>query len=154
MKFSKQMESPVGLLTLLSDGESITALCFDAYTTAEQSCPVLEQAIGELGEYFAGNRREFTVALRGDGTAFQRTVWDSLREIPYGETRTYAELARIIGHAGAYRAVGNANHRNPLPILVPCHRVIGKNGALTGYAGGLERKLFLLDLEKCGCKET
>lgn len=148
MRFSRRIQSPVGVLTLFGDGTFVVALCFGEHAEEDISCPVLEQAVCELGEYFAGSRQVFTVALRGEGTEFQRTVWDALRGIPYGETRTYADLARKIGHAGACRVVGNAIHRNPLPIFLPCHRVVGKNGTLTGYAGGLERKSFLLDLEK------
>ena len=98
-------------------------------------------------EYFAGARRVFTVPLAPAGTPFQRLVWDALREIPYGATATYGEIAARIGRPGAARAVGSANHHNPLSIFVPCHRVLGANGALTGYAGGLEAKRKLLAIE-------
>jgi methylated-DNA-[protein]-cysteine S-methyltransferase len=109
---------------------------------------VLEQASNQLSEYFAGERKMFDLPLAPKGTAFQLKVWLALRRIPYGETRSYGEIAAELGLAPtASRAVGLANGANPLPIVVPCHRVIGANGALTGFGGGLERKRFLLDLE-------
>ena len=110
--------------------------------------PLLEEAARQLQEYFAGCRREFSLPLAPRGTEFQRQVWHALEGIPYGETRTYGEIARAIGKPKACRAVGMANHRNPLSILVPCHRVVGADGSLTGYGGGLEAKQFLLELEK------
>ena len=106
------------------------------------------EAARQLQEYFAGCRREFSLPLAPRGTEFQRQVWYALEGIPYGETRTYGEIARAIGKPKACRAVGMANHRNPLSILVPCHRVVGADGSLTGYGGGLEAKQFLLELEK------
>lgn len=109
---------------------------------------ILEQAAREIDEYFEGKRRAFTVPTAAAGTPFQQAVWNALKEIPYGETRTYGEIARRIGHPRASRAVGQANNRNPLPIVVPCHRVIGASGALTGYAGGLAVKERLLELER------
>jgi AraC family transcriptional regulator of adaptative response/methylated-DNA-[protein]-cysteine methyltransferase len=112
--------------------------------------PHLEQARGELGEYFAGKRREFTVPLAYPGTAFERAVWGRLLAIPYGETRSYEELARAVGRPGASRAVGTANGRNRIAIVIPCHRVVNKNGELGGYGGGLWRKRLLLELEKSG----
>ena len=108
----------------------------------------MEEAARQLQEYFAGCRREFSLPLAPRGTEFQRQVWHALEGIPYGETRTYGEIARAIGKPKACRAVGMANHRNPLSILVPCHRVVGADGSLTGYGGGLEAKQFLLELEK------
>lgn len=102
----------------------------------------------ELAEYFAGRLKKFTVALDLRGTAFQRKVWEALLSIPYGETRSYADIARQIGHPRAFRAVGMANHWNPICILVPCHRVVATGGALGGYGGGLHMKKFLLDLER------
>jgi methylated-DNA-[protein]-cysteine S-methyltransferase len=101
----------------------------------------------ELAEYFAGKRRTFTLPLAPQGTDFERSVWDALVAIPYGETRSYAEIARTIGRPDACRAVGRANGRNPIPIVIPCHRVIGSDGSLTGYGGGLDLKRFLLGLE-------
>lgn len=130
----------------VSDAETSDAVKADAAATAARR--LLSQAVRELGEYFAGERREFTFPTTAAGTPFQRLVWEALREIPYGETRTYGEIARRIGHPGAARAVGQANNRNPLPIVVPCHRVIGASGTLTGYAGGLAVKERLLELER------
>jgi len=109
--------------------------------------PVLAKTIEQLREYFAGERTTFDLPLRTGGTPFQRKVWEALAEIPYGETWTYAELARRIGSPTAVRAVGAANGQNPLPIVLPCHRVIGSNGKLVGYGGGMDRKRFLLELE-------
>lgn len=103
---------------------------------------------GELEEYFAGARRSFDLPLRTAGTPFQRAVWEALLAIPYGQTRTYGELARALGRPGAARAVGGACHVNPICILIPCHRVVGAGGALTGFAGGLEIKKALLELER------
>lgn len=114
----------------------------------EAAQEILEQAAREIGEYFEGKRRAFTVPTAAAGTPFQQAVWNALKEISYGETRTYGEIARQIGHPRASRAVGQANNRNPLPIVVPCHRVIGTSGALTGYAGGLAVKERLLELER------
>lgn len=101
----------------------------------------------QLDAYFAGELKEFTVELRLAGTPFQRSVWDRLRQIPYGETRSYGELAEALGNLGASRAVGLANGKNPVGIIVPCHRVVGASGGLTGYGGGLDRKQRLLDFE-------
>jgi methylated-DNA-[protein]-cysteine S-methyltransferase len=106
------------------------------------------EAEEQLKAYFAGDLEEFTVELRLNGTPFQRTVWDELRRIPYGQTRTYGQLADALGAPTASRAVGLANGRNPIGIIVPCHRVIGASGSLTGYGGGLERKRRLLDFER------
>lgn len=114
---------------------------------AVSSGPLVEQARGELEEYFAGVRRRFEVPLSLQGTPFQQEAWEALRAIPYGETRTYGEQAQAIGRPRACRAVGMANHRNPVIIMVPCHRVVGSGGALVGYAGGLEVKRRLLELE-------
>jgi methylated-DNA-[protein]-cysteine S-methyltransferase len=148
------LDSPIGELTLVSDGEALTGLYMDAQrhrpelpTATAAVDAVLAATRRQLGEYFAGERREFDLPLRPAGTAFQREVWEALREIPYGETAGYGELAQRLGRPGAARAVGLANGRNPIAIVLPCHRVIGAAGALTGYGGGLERKRYLLDLE-------
>lgn len=151
-EFEKVVASPVGVLTILSDGQSITALRFGDHRSCLPSCAVLEQAAEELAEYFSGTRREFSVPLAPHGTAFQRSVWAELCAIPYGETAAYADIAAKIGKPSACRAVGSANNRNPLPIFIPCHRVIGKNGSLTGYAGGLTVKDTLLRLEGASTK--
>lgn len=110
--------------------------------------PLLAEAERQLNEYFAGLRTGFDLPLRAAGTAFQQAVWSELRKIPYGETRTYGQLAAALGRPKACRAVGGACHRNPIGIIVPCHRVVGASGSLTGYAGGLEAKRYLLELEQ------
>lgn len=148
VRYEKLIESPIGPLTAVSSGEALNELRFGDCREGGDSCAVLEQTAVELGEYFSGVRREFSVPFLGVGTPFQRAVWQVLCSIPYGETASYADIAAKIGKKNACRAVGGANNRNPLPIIVPCHRVIGKNGALTGYAGGLEIKEFLLKLEQ------
>jgi len=108
----------------------------------------VERLVGELGEYFAGERRSFDVPLDAPGTDFQRAVWEHLLTIPYGQTRSYDQVARALGRAGAQRAVGRANGMNRIAILVPCHRVVQKDGGLRGYGGGLWRKRWLLELEQ------
>lgn len=120
----------------------------ESTTPEERACRLLWQAAAELGEYFAGRRRNFTLPLAPRGTEFQQRVWSELRRIPCGETRTYGEIARAIGQPRACRAVGMANNRNPIAILIPCHRVIGRDGSLTGYAAGLTVKRQLLELER------
>lgn len=148
--------SPVGPLQLVSDGHALVGLYMnehrhapagqDAWIADEDAAP-FAQARQQLAEYFAGMRQIFDLPLAPQGTAFQKQVWDALRAIPYGATVSYGELARTLGKPGASRAVGLANGRNPLSILVPCHRVWGANGKLIGYGGGLERKQFLCALE-------
>ncbi len=133
-------------------GESgLRRLSFDPLTPCEEAPapghPLLREAVRQLEEYFAGRRRRFDLPLDLRGTPFQLRVWELLQGIPYGETRSYGELAQDLGRPGAARAVGAANGANPLAIVVPCHRVIGAGGALTGYGGGIERKRFLLELE-------
>lgn len=146
--------SPVGGLTLFADDSALVAIAFNeqlrgsgADATDAPAHPVLTQARAELTEYFAGTRKTFSIPLRAKGTAFQRGVWDALAEIPWGETRSYGDIARRIGNPKGVRAVGLANGRNPLPIVVPCHRVIGADGSLTGYGGGIPIKVKLLALE-------
>lgn len=146
--------SPIGPLTLVEEDGALAAVRFhpdlprDAASFALPSTPLLRQAAAELREYFAGQRRQFTVPLDPKGTPFQQKVWKALQEIPYGETRSYKEIAIAAGNEKACRAVGMANNRNPLPIFIPCHRVVGSDGKLVGYAGGLDVKTFLLELEK------
>jgi methylated-DNA-[protein]-cysteine S-methyltransferase len=149
-------ESPVGRIVLVSDGTALTALLFDDGRAAGPSArragahavaAPLAQARRELAEYFAGRRKTFSVPLAPGGTPFQRRVWEELRRIPYGATASYREIARAVGSPGAVRAVGAACARNPIAIVVPCHRVIGSDGSLTGYAAGLARKRTLLALE-------
>jgi methylated-DNA-[protein]-cysteine S-methyltransferase len=145
------LESPIGRLLLTCDGEALTGVFMDLQRPPQDmdgvedaSVDPLPGAVQQLNEYFAGTRREFLLPLRMHGTAFQRRVWQRLTEIPYGTTWSYGQLARRIGNPKASRAVGLANGRNPISILVPCHRVIGADGSLTGYGGGLERKRWLL----------
>ena len=143
----RHIETPIGRLALCADGDGLCALRFASTGKEMDAAPLLLQAERELEEYFAGRRTAFSVPLSMHGTPFQMAVWAALRAIPYGETRSYGELARRIGRPGACRAVGMANHVNPLPILVPCHRVVGADGHLTGYAGGLDVNKYLLELE-------
>jgi methylated-DNA-[protein]-cysteine S-methyltransferase len=150
-------DSPIGPLTLHSNGVAITGLEFadPKYPLAKSprgDDAVLAQARRELGDYFAGKLVTFTVPTAAEGTPFQRRAWAALRKIPYGATRTYGQQAAAIGSPRASRAVGLANGRNPIAIIVPCHRVIGSNGSLTGFGGGLPRKRFLLDLERRAAK--
>ena len=144
------LDTPIGELLLLGDGRVVHEIRFagePAPAGAERDDAAFAEARGQLVEYFAGARTELDFPLALRGTPFQRRVWEELRRIPYGETIGYAELARRIGRPTAVRAVGHANGRNPLPVVVPCHRVVGSDGALTGYGGGLERKRALLELE-------
>ncbi len=159
-------DSPIGPLLLAASDRGLRALYMDAHRHApERPDPrwteavadgsarraVIERACRQLDEYFAGERVDFDLPLDLDGTVFQRSVWQALRAIGYGQTLSYGELARRVGNPKAVRAVGLANGRNPVSIVVPCHRVIGADGSMTGYGGGIERKRFLLALET---KET
>ena len=137
--------SPIGRLCVTEENGALVRLDWDG--EGADDTPLLLEAERELGEYFAGTRREFDLPLAPHGTAFQQAVWQALREIPYGESRSYGSVAAAIGKPKAVRAVGMANHRNPLSIFIPCHRVIGADGSLTGYGGGLDKKRFLLELE-------
>ena len=149
------IESPIGRLLLAGDASELRHVRFldgsrpdgPEADWREDAAPFAD-AIRQLREFFAGRRREFELPLRPHGTAFQERVWTQLRRIPYGETITYGELARRVGDPRASRAVGLANGRNPLPVVIPCHRVIGANGALTGFGGGLPIKEKLLALER------
>jgi methylated-DNA-[protein]-cysteine S-methyltransferase len=143
-------DTPVGPLQLAAEDGALTQLRFGAGPVSgsrDDTDPVLRAAAAELAEYFAGARRDFTVPLAPRGTDFQRAVWEQLRLIPYGTTVTYGEIARRLGAPAASRAVGLANGRNPIAIVVPCHRVIGADGSLTGFGGGMDAKRTLLDLE-------
>lgn len=150
------MASPVGELTLVADTDGLMAILWPdddpARVRIDQRVeandhPILNETARQLAEYFAGQRKAFAIPLHFHGTDFQRHVWAALLTIPFGETRSYADIARAIGRPTATRAVGAANGRNPISIIAPCHRVVGSNGALTGFAGGVETKKFLLDLE-------
>ncbi|MBU9835134.1 methylated-DNA--[protein]-cysteine S-methyltransferase [Rahnella sp. L72c] len=152
----KRMASPVGLLTLAAKGDKLTAILWECEIDGrvplgmmleDPAFPILLKTEQQLNEYFAGERTRFELDLDFTGTEFQKEVWAALLEIPFGETRSYGEIARRIGRPKAVRAVGAANGRNPISIVAPCHRVIGSSGKLTGFAGGLENKLLLLKLE-------
>ena len=158
----KRIQTPVGLLTLVGSESGLSAILWQdddpsrvriGAVSEEVGHPVLVEAEGQLIEYFHGDRRVFTVPLDYRGTPFQKEVWRALLGIPFGETRTYGELARQIGRPNAARAVGAANGKNPISIIGPCHRVIGASGALTGFAGGLAVKAKLLALEGRGVVE-
>lgn len=146
------LDTPIGTLRLVSDGESLVSIEFEGRwgngdDILAGNDPVLAACARQLTEYFAGERRGFDLPLAPAGTDFQRAVWAALAAIPYGEVRSYRDIARAIGRPAAVRAVGAANGRNPLPIVVPCHRVVGSDGSLTGFAGGLDIKRRLLHLE-------
>ena len=152
----KEIESPVGKLTLVANAHALVAVLWESETpnrinldaqSTDGHHPILGEAKRQLAEYFAGKRAQFDLPLEPRGTEFQKKVWQSLRTIPYGKTNSYLEIARAVGSPRACRAVGGATGRNPLSIVVPCHRVIGANGALTGFGGGLETKAKLLALE-------
>ena len=154
---SKTISSPVGTLTLVASDSGLAAILWEndnprrvplQAVTNDDDHPILRRVEQQLNEYFEGKRTSFDVALDCVGTTFQKSVWDALLRIPYGETRTYGEIAAELGNPKAVRAVGAANGRNPLSIVTPCHRVIGAHGGLTGFAGGLGAKEFLLRLER------
>lgn len=143
------MDSPVGALLLTADAHGLCGLTrTNDPPDAAPDDPLLAMAVRQLREYFAGERTVFTVPLHLTGTPFQQACWQALCDIPFGQVRSYAEQAAAIGKPAAVRAVGGANHRNPVWIIVPCHRVIGANGTLTGYGGGLEMKEWLLRHER------
>jgi methylated-DNA-[protein]-cysteine S-methyltransferase len=155
--YFKTIWSPVGELTLVADDRGLAAILWEddrpgrvrlGALAEKADHPVLLETERQLGEYFAGERRTFDVPLSFAGTDFQKRVWAALLAIPFGETRSYGEIAHQLGTPGASRAVGAANGRNPISIIAPCHRVVGSNGKLTGFAGGLDAKAFLLDLER------
>ncbi len=139
------IETPIGPLTaVLDDDGKLTQLTFRSLSSGSESRDPVGRVAHQLSEYFAGQRRVFDLPLALHGTEFQLAVWNELLRVPYGDTITYAELARRIGRPAAIRAVGAANGANPIPVIVPCHRVIGSDGTLTGYGGGIERKQWLL----------
>lgn len=140
------IQSPMGPLTLFAEDGYLTALVFGDYGGYDH-LPLFEEARRQLEEYFAGYRQNFDLPLDPGGTDFQRRVWRDLMDIPYGKTISYRDLARQADCPRGYQAVGQANGKNPLPILIPCHRVIGADGSLGGYSAGLDRKRFLLELE-------
>ncbi|MFY9222646.1 MAG: methylated-DNA--[protein]-cysteine S-methyltransferase [Blastocatellia bacterium] len=156
MIYYKYFSSPIGKILLTSDGNSLTGLYMESYKpdpnileqwVANDSIEPFPKVVEQLTAYFAGQLTKFDLPISMSGTQFQQQVWQELTKIPYGKTISYKELAVRIGNIKAVRAVGLANGRNPISIIVPCHRVIGANGSLTGYGGGLPRKKVLLDLE-------
>ncbi|CAN5574112.1 methylated-DNA--[protein]-cysteine S-methyltransferase [soil metagenome] len=148
------IDSPIGALTLAGRGSALGHLrMVDQTYEPDRADWTLDDrafpdAVEQLSAYFAGELQQFELPLEYEGTPFQRSVWDALRTIPYGETRTYGEIARQIGNPTAFRAVGLANGHNPISVIVPCHRVIGASGSLTGFGGGLDRKRALLEMER------
>lgn len=152
------VDSPVGPLMVIADSAGITHILFPTHTLADlglvsedvpeaKDDPVLLNAARQLAEYFDGDRTAFDLPLHVEGNDFEVDVWFAMRSIPYGETISYGKQSDIAGHPGAFQAVGAANGRNPIPIVVPCHRVVGSDGSLVGFGGGLDVKRFLLDLE-------
>ncbi len=145
-------DSPLGPLLLTGDGVAITGLYTEQHVRpptelGERSDEAFAEARAQLAEYFAGRRDDFDLPLNATGTAFQRAVWDALRQVGYGQTMSYRQVAERLGNPKAVRAVGSANSRNPISIIVPCHRVVGSDGKLVGYAGGFHAKRWLLDHE-------
>lgn len=153
------IDSPIGALTVVADGGALTHLLMEASShrpgdpavfgsPGDIDAEPFASAVTQLGEYFAGTRTRFDLPIAPHGNDFQQRVWAQLLDIPYGDTRSYGQLARALGDPGLAQAVGAANGRNPIAVVVPCHRVIGADGSLVGYAGGLARKRFLLTLEE------
>jgi len=147
-------DTEYGKITIVSDGEAITQIKHEG--KLKPDCPkeetaIIRQAINELNEYFSGKRQRFDVPIKLNGTDFHRSVWEALMKIPYGEIVTYKYIAESLGKPKASRAVGQANNRNPIWIIIPCHRVVGANGKLTGYDGGVDMKEKLLKLEGSKC---
>jgi methylated-DNA-[protein]-cysteine S-methyltransferase len=153
--YRAEITSPLGILRIVSDDHALLQVrftdedpaTFEMSTDQEARPAILTSSIHQLEEYFAGTRREFDLKLAPKGTDFQGRTWETLTSIPYGKTISYLDLARLLGDELSIRAAASANGKNPIAIIIPCHRVIGSNGDLTGYAGGLPRKKFLLDLE-------
>jgi methylated-DNA-[protein]-cysteine S-methyltransferase len=163
VKFShKIVISPVGQLTLVASDVALVAVLWEnddpgrirvGLSIERSDHPILGKVTEQLASYFAGRLRAFSVPLHFQGTDFQKSVWAALMAIPFGETRSYADIARAIGRPAAVRAVGAANGRNPISIIAPCHRVVGSDGSLTGFAGGLDAKRYLLALEREQCQK-
>lgn len=163
--FYDYLQSPVGKLHIFSSDKDLKAIIFNKssmksfnhlkfdFFDFENGHPLIEEAKLQLEEYFLGQRKKFTLPLNPEGTKFQKAVWMSLQQIPYGETSFYQEQARKLGDSKKARAVGTANSQNPISIVVPCHRVISKDGSLSGFGGGVDRKRFLLTLEGCKIKK-
>ncbi len=141
-------DSSIGRLLIEENGSSITKVSFNPHCAQGSKTKLTDEAFRQLQEYFSGTRTHFELPLDPQGTAFQKNVWQELQNIPYGKTVSYKDIALAIDNPKAFRAVGNANNKNPIPIIIPCHRCVGSNGKLTGYAGGLELKQRLLNLEQ------
>lgn len=142
------IETPIGLLEITATNEAIVGVKPTDYEENIVTNDLALRCKNELEEYFAEERKAFDLPLKAEGTDFQKQVWEQLKRIPYGETKTYGEVAKMIGKPRASRAIGMANHNNTILILIPCHRVIGADGSLTGYAAGIEAKKYLLEFEK------
>ena len=143
-------DTPFGKMAIAADGTAVTHVLLSDkvnFDAEKKASPLTDRAAAELEEYFEGKRQSFDVPLNPKGTEFQKRVWNALTKVPYGETRTYKDIAIVAGNEKACRAVGMANNRNPIWIIIPCHRIIGANKSLTGYGGGLDMKKKLLDLE-------
>ncbi len=147
-EYNQFMTTPLGVIEVIASHDGVTAIKFCEQMRSFAPNTHTQQGCDQLAAYFANQLTEFSLSLCPQGTPFQQQVWRALQSIPYGQTASYAEIARHIENEKAVRAVGMANSRNPIAIAIPCHRIIGSNGTLTGYAGGLERKAYLLELEK------
>ena len=147
-------ETDLGIIGISANNNAITAVFYSKSKINDhlKETPLIRECFNQLKEYFQGTRREFTIPIEAEGSEFQKKVWKALLDIPYGQTRTYKEIAIAIGNEKACRAVGMANNRNPISIIIPCHRVIGANGKLVGYGGGLDIKEKLLNIEKIDIK--
>ena len=145
--FYASLLSPLGAVTVTTNASAVVDVSFNQSPLSGPSNALAEQAIRQLDDYFAGSRERFELSLQPAGTAFQKRVWQALLTVPYGATASYKDIACQLGDSKAVRAVGMANSRNPIAIIIPCHRVIGADGSLTGYAGGLDKKRWLLDHE-------
>lgn len=148
-KYTGYMKVSAGIIKIICSGEYVLSVSFsDIIKENDKGSEVLDKALKQMNEYFSGERKKFDLPLYFEGTEFQKSVWNELRKIPYGTTVSYKDIAEGINNEKAVRAVGNANNKNKIMIIVPCHRVIGKNGKLVGFAGGLDKKEFLLEHEK------
>lgn len=151
--FYQYLNSPIGFIKITANDEAINEVTFVENEEEDKPNALTQEAVNQLMEYFEGKRKVFDLPLSPIGTPFQQAVWKALCSIPYGETRSYGEIAKMIGNPKASRAVGMANNRNPISIIIPCHRVIGASGKLVGYGGGIDKKIYLLNLEKATYRE-
>ncbi len=151
--YYQYLNSPIGFIKITADNDAICEVIFVEKKDDDAPNVLTQDAVNQLMEYFTGKRTIFELPLAPAGTPFQQTVWKALCSIPYGKTASYGDIAKLIGNPKASRAVGMANNRNPISIVIPCHRVIGANGKLVGYGGGIEKKKYLLNLEKAVYKE-